>query len=265
MSMRKTALITGASQGIGASLAFYFAQKGYDLILTARSRSGLEKTAGRVFAAGLDETSIHIFPADLAEKGAVEKLMAQIGEKKLDLDVLVNNAGFGFMGDFADQNLSDAVSMIDVNISALVALSRLCFEPLRKRQGGILNVSSIVGFMPVPGSAVYAASKAFVRSFSEALYQEGRVKGVHVSILCPGANKTGFFKRAHIYKEELLPKFLTRHPDWTARLAVQGFLRKKRVIIPGFWEKLALILVFFLPKPLILFFLDRFTRTRKTP
>ncbi|WP_425228584.1 SDR family NAD(P)-dependent oxidoreductase [Sphingomonas sp.] len=184
-------LITGASAGLGEGFARALAAQGVDLILTARRIDRLE-----ALRAELDQkhgVAVHIVAADLADPAAPDKLVADIAAAGLIVDQLINNAGFGLRGGFADLDAGQQLGMIDLNCRALVALSRAVLPGMvERRGGGILNVASTAAFQPGPWMAVYYASKAFVLSFSEALHEEVKPHGVRVAALCPGPTRTEF-------------------------------------------------------------------------
>lgn len=193
----KATLITGASGGIGEAFARRLAAEGQNLILVARSEDKLRRLADEL-------TEKHgvaalAFTFDLTERDADEKLFAELEKKGIEVDWLVNNAGFGSMGDFYGLELERELHMIDLNISALVALTHRCLRGMReRRRGTIINVSSAAGFQPIPFMATYAATKAFVTSFSEAVAEENRPFGIQVLALCPGPTDTGFQAAANI-------------------------------------------------------------------
>jgi uncharacterized protein len=187
------ALITGASAGIGLEFALRLAERHYDLILTARRRDRLDELARRLRAehGGM---RVEIVVADLADPGAPEAIAAEVARLEMHIELLVNNAGFGTHGRFETLPPEREGDEITVNVAALVALTH-AFLPgmLERGRGGVINVASTAAFQPVPYMAVYAATKAFVRSFSEALHEEVRARGVRVLALCPGPTATEFF------------------------------------------------------------------------
>jgi short-subunit dehydrogenase len=180
----QTALVTGASGGIGADLAECFARDGYDVIVTARSESALRDLGARLAREhGVAATAI---ANDLGAVGGGGRLAAMIREGGLSVDVLVNNAGYGQAGALTASPLATQLGMIDLNVRALVELTHLFWDDMaRRKRGGVLNVASTAAFQPGPLMAVYYASKAFVLSFSEALWEEARGTGLRVSCLCP--------------------------------------------------------------------------------
>lgn len=192
-----TVLITGASGGIGLELAKIFAQDGYDIVLTARSedkllriQKALEKKYGALS---------YVFPCDLAEKDAALAVYEFTRSNGIEIDVLVNNAGFGDCADFAESDWQKQYDMVRLNIIALMQLTRVYLPEMKERRSGkILNVASVASFCAGPGMSVYYASKAFVRSFSEAVAEEVREHGVTVTALCPGPVNTGFEKAANL-------------------------------------------------------------------
>ncbi|MGB5865410.1 MAG: SDR family oxidoreductase [Sulfitobacter sp.] len=193
--MPNIALITGASSGIGAEFARIHARKGGDLLLTARSEAKLKELAVELEAQ--HGVKVHVFAADLARPDGPDALIQQVSVAGLEIDILINNAGYGGQGRFIDRPLDDEMAMIDLNTKALVTLSHHFGRDMAKRaRGRILNVGSTAGFMPGPLQSVYFATKAFVNSFSQALDHELRPQGVTVTLLAPGYVKTGFADRA---------------------------------------------------------------------
>ena len=234
----ETVLITGASSGIGWELARCFAAEKSRLILVARSTDAMQTLAQELQQAYGCET--HVLTSDLSNPESPAKIFEELQGRGITVDVVVNNAGFGLHGSFAELPLARQLSMIQVNVTALVALTGL-FLPgmLARRRGGILNVGSVAGFMPGPNMAVYFATKAFVMSFSEALYEELRGTGVTVTDLCPGPTETNFsaVARAHHRRRMQPVRKMT-----AAEVAVAGHLAFRRgvcVKVTG-WKNLFL-------------------------
>lgn len=175
--------------GIGAVFARELTRRGAKVVLVARSRDKLERLASEL-------PNAEFIVEDLATPGAAQRVFDAVAARDLKLDLLVNNAGFGTHGEFSELTLAIQREAIDLNVGALVALTHLFLPDLEHRQGGVINIASTAAFQPVPYMAVYAATKAFVLSFSEALWAEYRPRGVRVLALCPGATKTAFFARA---------------------------------------------------------------------
>ena len=196
--MKETVLITGASSGIGLELAKCFAADKSNLILVARNRAALEELATELRRQ--HSINVEVITADLARPESPQTVFDTLKRRGIRVDVLVNNAGFGLHGRFAELPLAPQLEIIQVNIAALVALTGL-FLPaiLEQKRGGILNVGSVAGFLPGPNMAVYYASKAFVQSFSEALFEELRGTGVRVTNLCPGPTESNFSQIARGY------------------------------------------------------------------
>ena len=191
----QTALVTGASAGIGVDLAECFAADGYNLVLAARTESALRQVADRL-AAAYHVTATPIV-ADLQSIGGGTRLAEEIARRGLSVDVVVNNAGYGVAGAFDRSEAAAQLGMIDLNDRTLVELTHIYWpRMLANGRGGVLNVASTAAFQPGPLMAVYYASKAFVLSFSEALWEEARGTGVHVSCLCPGPTVSLFRERA---------------------------------------------------------------------
>jgi uncharacterized protein len=227
----QTALVTGASSGIGLELARQFAADGYDLVLVARSAGALDKLAADLAR----EFRITATPAacDLGRPNAVKELVQTLEQRALTIDVLVNNAGFGAAGAFADSSAETQLGIVDVNIRALVELTHALWPRIiANKRGGVLNVASTAAFQPGPFLAVYCASKAFVLSFTEALWEEARGTGVHVSCLCPGATETAFHARAGTDKTRLLRANVMSAAK-AAALGYAAFQANRRVKITG--------------------------------
>ncbi|HYJ90211.1 MAG TPA: SDR family oxidoreductase [Pyrinomonadaceae bacterium] len=194
----KATLITGASSGIGEAFARRLAADGHDLVLVARSERKLHELCDELMLKHKKITA-HYVALDLTKTDAPKKLFNETERHGYEIDWLINNAGFGSMGDFAEMEFDRELDMITLNISALVALTHLYLKGMRERRSGkIINVSSAAGFQPLPFMAVYAATKAFVTSFSEAIAEENRPFGIRVMALCPGSTKTNFFRASNI-------------------------------------------------------------------
>jgi len=189
----QTALVTGASSGIGEQIALQLGARGINLVLSARSEDKLQSLAGRLRAEN-PGIGVEVLPADLAEPGGAKDLADRLAAAGTPVDVLVNNAGFGSHNRLIDEDPDNLAHEIQLNCSSLVTLTaRLLPAMVERGRGGVLNVASTAGFQPIPTMAVYAATKAFVVSFTEALWAETRATGVRVVALCPGPTETGFF------------------------------------------------------------------------
>jgi short-subunit dehydrogenase len=248
---RLIALITGASTGIGVDLAECFARDGYDLILTARTASALGEVAERLATRyGIKATPIAL---DLGEIGGGTKLAEAIAKQGLHVDVLVNNAGYGYAGAFADSDSATQLGMIDLNDRALVELTHLYWRGmLASGHGGVLNVASTAAFQPGPLMAIYYASKAFVLSFSEALWEEARGTGVHVSCLCPGPTVSKFRARAGTDKKRLARAGAPMSSASVAQLGYRAWKNNKRVEVTGLRNRVVAAAVPFLPRAAVL-------------
>jgi short-subunit dehydrogenase len=247
----QTALVTGASGGIGLDLAECFAKDGYGLILTARSEAALKEAADR-FAKTYNVSTATI-ALDLGVPGAGAKLAAEIASRGLAVDVLVNNAGFGHAGAFDTSAAAEELGMIDLNVRALVELTHIYWpQMLAKKRGGVLNVASTAAFQPGPLMAVYYASKAFVLSFSEALWKEAEKTGVRVSCLCPGPTASNFRERAGTGKTRLSRVGTPMTSISVARMGYRAFQNNKRVMITGGRNRLLARLAPFLPRTMLL-------------
>ncbi|MBL8551922.1 MAG: SDR family oxidoreductase [Hyphomonadaceae bacterium] len=247
----QTALVTGASAGIGVDLAECFARDGYDLILTARSEGALKEVAERLARAhGVKATPIAL---DLGAEGAGSRLAADIRGRGLSVDVVVNNAGYGHAGALTSSDLATQVGMVDLNVRALTELTYLFWDDmLKKGRGGVLNVASTAAFQPGPLMAVYYASKAYVLSFSEALWEEARGTGVHVSCLCPGPTASKFRERAGTGRTRLAQRMKVMGSAPVARAGYRAFQQNRRVIVTGAANAFQAGLVKYLPRETLL-------------
>jgi uncharacterized protein len=226
---RPVTLITGASAGLGAEFARQCAARGEALVLVARRRE-------RLVALATDLGDAHVIAADLAAPGAAQALFTEVEAEGMAVHTLINNAGFGLAGRFADQPPSRLDEMAALNMAALTMLCRLALPPMIERgRGFILNVASTAAFQAGPNMAVYYATKAYVLSLSEALHQEAKGKGVHVSCLCPGPTRTEFFHAAEM-RNSVLDRMSAPAPV-VVRAGLRGLDRNKAVVIPGFANK----------------------------
>jgi uncharacterized protein len=247
----QTALVTGASAGIGVDLAECFAQDGYNVILAARTESALRDVAERLTTTySITATPIAV---DLGAIGGGQRLADAIGQKGLSVDVLVNNAGYGHAGAFIGSDVATQLGMIDLNDRALVELTHIYWPGmLANRRGGVLNVASTAAFQPGPLMAIYYASKAFVLSFSEALWEEARDTGVNVSCLCPGPTVSKFRERAGTNKVRL-SRASTPMPSMTvARMGYEAWQANRRVEVTGMRNRILASLVRFMPRTAVL-------------
>ena len=202
----KNVLITGASSGIGLAMAKDFANRGANLILTARSEDKLMQLAKDLSGKGI---KTHVFIEDISLPNSAQKLFNQVNAAELEVDVLVNNAGYGRWGNFDECPMEDYENMVHLNVTSLTELSYLFVDQMVKRgSGGIINVASTAAFFPIPYSAVYAATKAYVLSLSEALNFEYSKKGVHVMAVCPGATESKFINVATENSERLKQRLI---------------------------------------------------------
>lgn len=230
---RPAAVITGASEGIGAELARVFAERGHEVAIVARRGDRLGALADEIAAKGGKRPTV--IELDLLADGAVETLAGRLAEAGLATQYLVNNAGFGLIGPAAELDQAEQLAMIDLNVRALTALTLRFIPEMSRGKGGVMNVASIASFMPGPGFAVYYATKAFVRSFSEAISYELKPAGIKVSCLCPGPVITGFQARSGMSFEGLMGSMKPAlvPADEVARQGYDGLMAGKRVVVPG--------------------------------
>jgi hypothetical protein len=240
------ALITGASYGIGMEFARQLAARGWSLILVARSQDRLEKLRGELMSAhmGIDVLAITL---DLTAPGATADLFQRTQAANLDVDLLINNAGFGAFGEFASIDRKRQRQMIDLNIAALVELAHLYLQPMMARhRGGMINIASIAGFAPLPYSTLYAATKAFVLSFSHGLYEEARQQGVHVMVVNPGSTETNFFQVAG--KSPFSHPARMQTSAQVVSESLRAFDRKKASVVTGASNRLLTVMMTLLPR-----------------
>jgi short-subunit dehydrogenase len=238
---RAVTLITGASAGLGAEFARQCSARGDALILVARRRDRLEALAAELGG------EVHVLAQDLSEPGAAGRLIDTIGRLGLPVETLINNAGFGLVGRFAELPRERQRQMIDLNIGTLTELAHLLLPAMiERRRGFILNVASTAAFQPGPNFAVYFATKAYVLSFTEALHQELKGSGVHVTALCPGPTATEFggvagFKSAAFNR-------LAAAPGPVVRAGLAGLARNKAIVVPGLLNKTTAQSARFIPR-----------------
>ena len=247
---RPTALITGASSGIGYEFAKLFAEAGYDVVLIARNVQALEALASDLQRR--HGSTAHVIAQDLSHPDAPQAIHAALQRASISVDVLVNNAGLGIYGPFTQTEYLATHRLLQVNIAALTLLTRLVLpDMLARRKGFILNVASTAAFQPGPFMATYYASKAYVLSFSEALVEELRGTGVSVTVLCPGPTRTSFQSRAGIEHINLLRAGL-RDAGTVAKAGYSGMLNRRVVVIPGWPNRIIAGLVRVAPRGVVL-------------
>jgi hypothetical protein len=241
-------LVTGASSGIGAELARVFAARGHHVVLTARRRDRLEALGREIETAHRGRAEI--VAADLADPDGPDALMREVEGRGIALTNLVNNAGFGLRGAFAGQPLDEVMGMLALNVTALTRLTHLALPAMLARgDGGIMNVASTAAFQAGPNMAVYYATKAYVLSFSEALHEEVRERGVRVTALCPGPTRSEFAKRADMEESRLFRRAAMSARD-VAEAGVDGFRAGHAVVIPGASNVVGATLAKFMPRAL---------------
>ncbi|MGI9615212.1 MAG: SDR family NAD(P)-dependent oxidoreductase [Acidimicrobiales bacterium] len=227
----RRALITGASSGIGLAFAERLGAAGADLVVVARNEARLEELAARIRAE--NDVDVEVLVADLADREQLQVVEQRLLAGASPIDLLVNNAGFGNTGDFLDLDIDDETAAVNVNIVALQRLAHAAGTSMTSRgSGGIINVSSIAGYLPTPGSATYAATKAFVTSLSEALHDEVGPRGVVVTCVCPGLTRTEFQDRAG-YDASHFPAMVWQSPEQVVDATLAALGAGKPVVVPG--------------------------------
>jgi uncharacterized protein len=251
----RVTLITGASAGIGTELARVFASNGHRVALVARRADRLKTLSGEITAAG--GAAPIVISCDLEQPDAGDKIAAALAAEGVEVEFVVNNAGFGLFGNAIDMDRVEQLGIIALNIRAVTDLSlRFCDQLIRHR-GGILNVGSIAGFLPGPGMAVYYASKAYVLSFSEALRRELAPRGVRVTVLCPGPVPSEFQARAG-FEPGFDSAVLNVSASDVAQAGYRGLMANKRAVLPGLGIKIVPFLLRLFPRGFILGAVGRF-------
>jgi uncharacterized protein len=245
----RVTLITGASSGIGAELARVFASKGHRVVLVARRADRLTQLANEI--AGGGGAAPMVIPCDLEQPDACDKIAAALAAAGVEVEYVVNNAGYGLFGYAIELDRADQLGEIAVNIRALTDLSLRFSDQLIRHRGGILNVGSIAGFLPGPGMAVYYATKAYVLSFSEALRGELAPHGVRVTTLCPGPVPSEFQVRAG-FEPGFDSAILNVSPADVALAGYRGLMANKRAVLPGLGIKIVPFLLRLFPRGFVL-------------
>ena len=254
----ETVLVTGASSGIGKALAEIFAAEGSRLVLVARSADMLEELA--VQLRKTHATEVLVIPQDLSLRGAADAVFQTLDQAGWSVDVLVNNAGFGAHGDFWDIALERQLEMIQLNVAALVHLTyRALPRMIERRRGTILNVGSTAAFQPGPHAAIYFATKAFVLSFSEALWSEVRPHNIFITCLCPGPTRTNFGSEYNLTESQGF-RWAGMEATEVARAGHLALRRGRRTVIPGFLNKLVALFSRIAPRRLLIWAAGAFNR-----
>jgi len=236
----KTILITGASSGIGEAFANTLDKLGAKLILTARSKDKLEQMVSSM------NNAVSI-PGDLSKKEFPQELYAKVNEMKLKVDILINNAGFGYSGKFLDNSMENYNEMINLNICSLTHLTHLFMKDmLENKSGGIINISSLASFQPIPFFSIYAATKAFVTSFTLSLYEEYRGKNIKILGVCPGYTKTNFNKRAQMNSVPVAGYLMSSQE--VVDQSLKAYKKGRFLIINGKVNRFAKLFTSLLPK-----------------
>src|SRR5215207_929918 len=242
-----TTLITGASSGIGAAFARKLAARGRNVFLVARSEDKLIALCNEL--GRLTSIRAQYLALDLQQPGAGAQLLEETNKRGLEIEMLINNAGFGSMGDFVKLDLDRELQIIQLNVRALVDLTHRFLGPMRERKRGtIINVASTAAFQAVPFMATYAATNAFVLSFSEALAEENRVNGIHVMALCPGVTETNFFEASKIDRP---PMRTIQTPEEVVDTALRAIGRQKSTVISGWTNWFTIEAERFVPRSMV--------------
>ncbi len=234
---RPIALVTGASSGIGERIALRLASSGHDLVLVARRGDELARVAGLAIAVG---AASEIIVADLSQAADVAKVEGRILDADRPIEILINNAGYGRFGKLTELDGAGEANEIAVNVVAVTLLSRAALVAMASRKrGAILNVSSLASFLPFPGFTTYAATKAYVRSFTLALHEEAKPFGVKVTCVAPGFTPTGFQERGGLSPTSGVPGLLLTSADMVARIALEALRDGRALVVPGWLNALS--------------------------
>ncbi|HXC51907.1 MAG TPA: SDR family oxidoreductase [Candidatus Limnocylindrales bacterium] len=255
MSTSALAMVTGASSGIGKSFAQALAARGTDLILVARNKSRLDELAAELRSRHGRDISVLIADLEKPEE------LAQVEKRLHDdarIDLLVNNAGYGVTGNFADLPVDHSQGQIECNVIALTRLSHAALTTMRtSRRGGIINIASGAAFVPTPQISVYCATKAYVVNFSLALNEETKPYGVRCMVVCPGFTRTEFQSRAN-YDTSSMPSFVWQTADDVVRESLAAYDKGEAMLVPGFQNKVSMMLTSVIPKTLLVSLAGRF-------
>lgn len=247
--MEEYALITGASKGIGRSIAISLAKRKYNLLLVARSLKELEELKQSL---SLDTIKVEFFVADLSLPGAALKVLNWCNDNSYQVSILVNNAGFGVWGIFENLSIEEQLNSLQLNINAVTELTFRLLPILKKcSKAYILNIASTAAYQALPTLAVYAAAKAYVLSFSRAIRIELKSSSVSVTCISPGPVATGFAERAGLSVIKDLAEKFNMDPDVVAEIAVNAMLNRKSEVIPGFSNRIGAYATRFLPKSIV--------------
>ena len=252
-----TALVTGASSGIGAAMACELARRGHGVVLVARSVDKLQELADELSTTGV---RAEVLAADLTDRAVRAGLPARVADLGLAVSILVNNAGLSTTGPVLTADIDDELRMVEVDVAAVVDLTTRFLPGLVEQRGALLNVASSAAFQPLPGQAGYGASKAFVASYSQAIAEEVRSLGVSVTALCPGPVATEFFEAAGFSDDEksgMMPGFMWEDVDDVATAAIRGLDHGRLLVIPGLGTRAAVQLGRFAPRRVLLAALAR--------
>ncbi len=248
--MNKTVLITGASSGIGYELAKIFAKEKYNLVIVARNKIVLEQVKNELEKK--HNINIKSIVKDLSEPNSSQEIIEEINKDKIEINILINNAGFGTFGEFTNLSFEKQKSLLEVNVRTLIELSYYFIKEMKKRkEGKILNVASIAAYEPGPYMAMYYASKAFVLSFTESMHKELKPYGISVSALCPGPTETNFEKEAKMDKSKMFKVLLVSKKEKVAYKGYKALMKNKVITIPGLSNKIVVFSSRILPKSVI--------------
>jgi uncharacterized protein len=246
-----TAVVTGASSGIGAAIAESLARRGHGLTLVARREDRLTELASRLH----DEHGVRagVVDCNLSDAGGRDRLATEIEELGLGVEILVNNAGFGSSGDFVDLDRERQAEMVTLNCETVVDLTgRYAPAMARRGRGAVINVASMAAFQPLPGQTTYAATKAFVLSFTEGLHHELKGSGVTISAVCPGPVRTEFMDAAGIKRADRTPGIIWQSAEQVAEEAVKAADSGKRAVVPGYLQHAGSLLGRYSPRSIVL-------------
>jgi len=250
---RPIALVTGASSGIGRAFAVALASRGHDIVAVARNETSLKELAATV------DTDVEVLAADLTDGTDLARVETRLADDVAPIDLLVNNAGYGTSGRFAELPVDREENEVALNVVALMRLTHAAVGPMTRRgRGGIIQVSSISGLAPTPGVATYAGTKAFVVNFGLSLREELRGTGVKTTVLCPGFTRTEFQQRAN-YDTSGLPSFLSQSSEQVVAAALRALETNKALCIPGAHNKAAYVLTKVLPDSIVRVVARRFS------